>query len=150
MTLVNVVLTRAQAPFSRRLVADIVKYGFASAAAFALDFATLLFLYKGLGVNHLIAASVGFLAGLALVYALSVRFIFSDRRRLAARQEIAGFLVTGLAGLAITMGLMHVFVDSACLPVAVAKLPTAGVVFFFNFLARRTLLFSAAPEKPVS
>jgi putative flippase GtrA len=147
MTIVDAVLARAPARLSSRFVADVIKYGFASAAAFALDFTTLLLLYKGLGVNHLLAASIGFLAGLALVYALSVRYVFNDRRRLAARQEVVGFLATGLAGLAITAGLMHVFVDLACLPVALAKLPTAGFVFFFNFVARRALLFSAAPEK---
>ena len=126
-----------------RLVADLVKYGFASVAALALDFVTLLFFYKIVGLNYLVAAAIGFLSGLALVYALSVRYVFGDRRRLGARHEIAGFLITGVAGLALTEGLMHFFVDYACVSVALAKIPTAGVVFVFNFTARRTLLFSA-------
>lgn len=145
MSIADALLTRAPA---RRLVVDLVKYGFASAAALTLDFATLMFLYKSLGINHLVAAAIGFLAGLALVYALSVRYVFVDRRRLDARAEIAGFLVTGLAGLAITEGLMHLLVDYACVSVALAKAPTAGFVFLFNFTARRALLFSA-PDKAV-
>jgi hypothetical protein len=36
---------------------------------------------------------------------------------------------------------MHVFVDYAAAPVALAKIPTAGLVFLFNFTARRALLF---------
>lgn len=144
MSVVEDFLARAPAPAAkaRRIVADLVKYGFASAAALALDFATLMLFYKGLGVNHLVAAAIGFLSGLALVYALSVRYVFRDRRRLGARAEIAGFLLTGLAGLALTEGLMHLFVDVAGLPVALSKVPTAGFVFLFNFTARRALLFS--------
>jgi putative flippase GtrA len=144
MSVVDAFLARAPAPAAkvRRLFADLLKYGFASAAALALDFSTLMLLYRGLGFNHLVAAAIGFLAGLALVYGLSVRFVFRDRRRLGARAEIIGFLVTGLAGLALTEGLMHLFVDGAGLPVALSKVPTAGVVFLFNFSARRALLFS--------
>lgn len=145
MTIVNAVLARAPSPLSSRVAADLIKYGVASAAAFVLDFSMLLLLNKGLGVNHLVAAAVGFLAGLTLVYALSVRYVFGDRRRFAARAEILGFLVTGLIGLAITAGLMHLLVDYAGLPVAFAKLPTAAVVFAFNFVLRRTLLFSPNP-----
>lgn len=147
MTIVDALLARAPAPKARRLVSDLVKYGFASAAALALDFATLMFLYKALGVNHLVAAAAGFLSGLALVYALSVRFVFGDRRRLGARKEIVGFLVTGVAGLALTEALMHLFVDYGAVPVALAKIPTAGVVFLFNFTARRALLFSAPAQE---
>ena len=148
MSVVDAFLAHAPAvPKARRLLADLVKYGFASAAALALDFSTLLLLHKGLGVNHLVAAGIGFLSGLALVYALSVRFIFRDRRRLGARTEIAGFLFTGLAGLAITETLMHLLVDDAGLSVALAKVPTAGLVFLFNFTARRVLLFSETPDK---
>ncbi len=137
-------LAQAPAPAARvrRIVGDLVKYGFASAAALALDFSVLMLLYKGLGINHLTAAAIGFLAGLALIYALSVRFVFRNRRRLGARAEIAGFLLTGLAGLTLTEGLMHLFVDNAGLPVALSKIPTAGFVFLFNFTARRALLFS--------
>lgn len=142
MTLAGDLLTRAQTRSVSRLVADFVKYGFASAAALALDFVTLIFLYKVLGFNYLVAAGIGFLTGLGLVYALSVRYVFVGRRRLGARAEMMGFLVTGLAGLALTEGLMHLFVDYACLPVAFAKIPTAGFVFLFNFVARRALLFS--------
>lgn len=149
MSVVDAFLARAPAPAAkaRRLLADLVKYGFASAAALALDFSLLLLLYKGLGFNHLVAAAIGFLSGLALVYVLSVRFVFRDRRRLGARSEIAGFLFTGLAGLAITETLMHLLVDDVGLSVALAKVPTAGLVFLFNFTARRVLLFSETPDR---
>jgi len=146
VSLADDLLARAPTPAARRVIVDLMKYGFASAAALAVDFAALLFFYRALGDNQLVAAAMGFLSGLALVYALSVRHVFRDRRRLAAKQEIVGFLITGLAGLALTEGLMRLLVDGAGFPVALSKIPTAGVVFLFNFTARRALLFSAPTQ----
>lgn len=124
------------------LIGDLLRYGFASAAALALDFAVLVLCHRLLGLDHLAAAAAGFVCGLALVYGLSVRFVFRDRRSLSPRAEIAGFLLTGLAGLALTEALMHLFVDRLGLAVEASKIPTAGLVFLFNFTARRALLFS--------
>ncbi len=132
----------------RRLGVDLVKYGAVSAGALALDVGTLLVLNKALGVNYLAAAAVGFTAGLALVYALSVRFVFSDHRSLRPSQEMLGFLVTGLFGLLLNEALMELFVEHFALSVAAAKGSTAGFVFLFNFTARRSLLFSAKADKP--
>lgn len=125
-----------------RLVADLVKYAGASAAALALDYCVLLALNQVFCVGYLTAAAIGFLSGLALVYALSVRYVFNGRRILKPSVEFAGFLVTGLVGLLINQALMMLFVEAAGLAPALAKIPTAGCVFLFNFAARRALLFS--------
>ncbi len=126
---------------------EIGRYGAASLLALGLDYGLLMILTKRLGVAYPQAAAAGFLSGLALIYLLSVRYVFEGRRRRAPRVEILGFLLTGLAGLALTEVLMHLFVDRAGLPVALAKAPTSGLVFLFNFTARRTLLFSSAPRR---
>jgi putative flippase GtrA len=124
------------------LGSDLTKYGLASAAALALDYGLLLFLHTTLGLDYLVAAAIGFLSGLLLVYALSIRYVFGDRRRIQARGEFLGFFVIGLIGLALNEFLMHVFVAQLGLSVALAKIPTAGFVFASNFTARRALLFS--------
>lgn len=129
-----------------RLAADLLKYGAASAAALALDYGTLLFLSQVVGVNYLVSTAAGFSAGLALVYVLSVRFVYKDRRVMGAGKEFAGFIVTGALGLLLNETLMALFVSMLGLAVVVAKIPTAGVVFLFNFATRRSYLFAAAPK----
>jgi len=124
-----------------RLVVDLVKYGAASGAALVLDAGTLLVLTK-LGVNYLVAAATGFLAGLVLVYALSVRYVFRDARALHPSHEALGFLLTGVIGLLLNEALMGFFVGYCGLAVALAKIPTVAFVFTFNFTVRRSLLFS--------
>ena len=125
-----------------RIIVDLFKYGIASLGALALDVGTMVFLNKALGVNYLVAAAIGFTSGLGLVYWLSVRYVFGDIRRLRPSQEIFGFLVTGLIGLLLNEILMKTFVEQVGLSVPIAKIPTAGFVFLFNFTARRLLLFS--------
>jgi putative flippase GtrA len=126
-----------------RLIADLVGYGAASVAALALDYGLLLLCHQALGLSYLVAAAIGFSGGLALVYFLSVAFVFKDRRRAAPAVEFSTFVAIGVAGLLITEALMYLLVDRFGLPAAAAKIPTAGVVFLFNFTARRALLFSA-------
>ena len=49
----------------------------------------------------------------------------------------------GLAGLALTQGLMALWVEVLHMTPGLAKIPTAGIVFIFNFAVRRALLFRA-------
>ncbi len=127
-----------------RLFVDLLRYGAASVAALAVDAGTLLLLASLFRVDYLVAASIGFLSGLAAVYALSVRYVYGDSRRLRPAQEAAGFFVTGLIGLILTQASMALLVGVFSLQVGVAKIPTVAVVFLFNFLSRRMLLFSSA------
>lgn len=126
-----------------RMIGDLVKYGLASVAALALDYGLLLLCHQSLGLAYPIAAGIGFSSGLALVYLLSIWFVFEDRRSVRPGLEFSAFVAIGLAGLALTEALMYLFVDRAGLSPALAKIPTAGFVFLFNFTARRGLLFSA-------
>lgn len=121
-------------------------YGLASAAALAVDWGLLLVL-NGAGLNYLVAAAMGFTAGIAVTYLLSVSVVFRYRPIADRRREFAGFLGVGLAGLVLTQLLMALWVERIGMAPGLAKIPTAGVVFVFNFTVRRALLFRA-PRSP--
>ena len=123
-----------------RVVVDLLGYGCVSAVALACDYGLLLLLVAA-GLQYLVAATLSFLVGMVVAYALSVRFVFFDRRADSREVEAAGFFVVGIAGLLLTQALLYVFVARCHLPVALAKIPTTGVVFAFNFLGRRGLVF---------
>lgn len=127
-----------------RLMRDMIRYGAASLVALSLDYSTLLIL-NGSGIGYHLATAGGFLIGLTTIYLLSVRYVFEGRRSRAAHVEMVGFLVTGLCGLLLSEALMSLFVSGLGLPVAIAKAPTSGVNFLFNFLSRRALLFKELP-----
>lgn len=117
-------------------------YGLASAAALAVDWGLLLALH-GAGLNYLVATAIGFSAGIAVTYGLSIAVVFRHRPIADRRREFAGFLGVGLAGLVLTQLLMAFWVERLAMAPGLAKIPTAGLVFVFNFTVRRALLFRA-------
>ncbi len=127
---------------------ELFLYGLASALALGLDWGLLLLLTK-LGVNYLVASATGFLSGMAITYALSVSVVFRHRVITDRKREFVGFIGVGLAGLVLTQGLMALWVEALHMPPGLAKIPTAGIVFIFNFAVRKALLFRAANASPV-
>jgi putative flippase GtrA len=61
--------------------------------------------------------------------------------------EAIGFVAIGLAGLLLNQILLFGFIEGLQLSLGVAKGLTAIGVFLFNFVARRSVLFSTLAEK---
>jgi putative flippase GtrA len=122
-------------------------YGLASAAALAVDWGLLIVL-TDIGIGYLAASAVGFSAGIAITYLLSISMVFRHRTVVDRRREFIGFLGVGVAGLVLTQLLMTLWVERLGLTPGLAKIPTAGLVFVFNFTVRRALLFSAPAIQP--
>jgi len=125
----------------QRTAWEVLRYFGCSVAALAADLA-IFSIGMRLGAGYPMAAAVGFVAGLWVVYALSVRFAFRARAFKDQRLEFIVFASIGIAGLLLTEGLLWVFVERLVLPPLAAKLLTAGLVFFFNFGLRKWALFT--------
>lgn len=125
-----------------RIANEGIRYFGASALALGIDLATYSGLIYIAGVHYLVAAPVGFALGLGLVYLLSVRWVFAERRLANARVEFAVFALIGLAGMGINELVIYAGVDRFALGPVPAKLVSAGLVFCFNFASRKFLLFT--------
>ena len=123
-------------------VAQFVRYLVVGGAAAVMDTAALLLLNRGFGINHLLAAAVGFLVGLLINYLISIAWVFQSRGRY--RQELILFSVIGVGGLALTELIMWVTVDLARFPVFGGKFVALRLVLLWNFGMRRKLVFSRA------
>jgi putative flippase GtrA len=124
---------------------DLGLYGAASAAALALDWLVLTLLVRR-GLPAAVAAAIGFSLGMLVTYTASIGVIFTDRRHGSRWRELTLFVVIGLAGLGLSVILILAFGALLGLSAPIAKAPTAGIVFLFNFATRRTLLFANRPE----
>ena len=118
------------------------RYAIASAIALALDFALYAGLIRLAGVHYLVAAPAGFMLGLVTIYLLSAHWAFAVRRYDDARVEFAVFAAIGGAGLLLNQAVIYAGVAEADLSPEAAKLVSAGLVFAFNFSARKLLLFT--------
>lgn len=133
-------LARPGAGSAAGFLVDLLGYGLVSVVALACD-CGLLLLLVAIGLHYLLAAMLSFSAGMLVSYALNVRFVFADRCGAAREVEALGFVLVGIVGLALTQLLLYVLVSRLGLALALAKVPTTGVVFLFNFLCRRSLVF---------
>ena len=120
-----------------------VLYGVASVTALAVDYGLLIFLTEYVGFHYLISASISFLVGGLLVYITKTIHILHQRRLSSKSIEITSFMAIGVVGLALNGLLIWAITEGTPLSYQLAKLPTAGIVFLFNYVARRSFLFSA-------
>ena len=125
-----------------RLARELIRYVGASAVALAIDVSLLWLQVSVIGAPYLAAAAISFLSGTVFVYWASVSHVFGFRRLESARKEFAVFLVVGLVGLAINLGVIYIGVSRLGLHYLLAKIGAAGCTFLANFAMRRWLLFT--------
>lgn len=126
-----------------RVLVDCAGYGLVSAIALTCDWSGLIFL-AAVGLPYLVASAISFCIGMVVAYALSIRFVFPTRRGLSREAEAGGFFAVGIVGLILTQAILFVLVSRLGLDVAIAKAPTAVMVFLFNFACRRGRVFTGA------
>ena len=119
-----------------------LRYVAASGVALAVDFGVYVALIRIAGIGYLLAAPIGFALGLVTIYAVSVRWVFAIRRLADTRLEFVVFATVGLAGLVLNQGIVFAGVEWLALSYELAKLTSAAIVFGFNFLARKLMLFT--------
>jgi putative flippase GtrA len=125
----------------RTVIQEAVRYSAVSVCALCVDVAILYVLVHYFSWWYLAAATVSFLVGLLLGYALSVALVFKYRRLKDRRIEFASFAAIGIVGVAINAAAMALGVKCLGLHYLVAKCGAAGFTFLWNFVARRQFLF---------
>jgi putative flippase GtrA len=117
------------------------RYGIVGGAAFVVDFATLVVLTDAVGLNYLASAAIAFTLGLATNYALSIRWVFASRSLESRTAEFTVFAVVGVLGLGLTEVVLFTGTNLAGLDYRLSKILAVALVFFWNFAARKALLF---------
>ena len=118
-----------------------VRYTVVGGLAFLGDFFTLFALTRFGGVHYLISAAIAFLVGLTLNYALSAVWVFSRRTLKNRAVEFGIFVGIGMIGLGLNELGMWLLAGRVGLHYLWAKIVTAGVVYVWNFGARKLALF---------
>ena len=113
------------------------RYIFVGGFAFLADAFTLWLCEKWM--NYMIAAAIAFVVGLAVNYALSIWFVFSESSKV--KNKVKEFVVYGIIGLLITEGIMYLFTDVFGLYFLISKIIAAAIVLVWNFAARKVVLY---------
>lgn len=113
-----------------------------SLVALTVDTSILTLATELLSIHYLISALIGFLAGLITNYLLSVSWAFQARTVTDQRKEFLLFCLVGIIGLILNQLLLWTLTDLAHLHYLTSKVISVVLVFFWNYGARKTLLFS--------
>jgi putative flippase GtrA len=119
------------------------RYFVVGGVAAAVDIGVFLAFAKYLGLPYLRVAAASFLLATLVNYILSVRFVFVSGQRFRRRWEVALVFAVSGAGLAWNALILWACVELAHLDLLPAKLVATGVVFFWNYFARRMFVFGA-------
>ena len=111
--------------------------------ATALQYAILLALTAGAGVQPLIASSIGFAASAAANYTLNRRFTFHSEVNYVAGLE--RFAITAGVGLALNALVMAMGTGPAKMNYVVTQVLATAVVLFWNFHVNRLWTFANGP-----
>jgi putative flippase GtrA len=121
---------------------QLFKYGFVGGIAYSVDFGFLIFLTEVVKIHYLISAAIAFILGLLVNYAISILWVFPKRALANKRTEFLIFLIIGFVGLGFNEVIIWFFTESAHLHYLISKIISTIVVFFWNFFARKKILFS--------
>jgi putative flippase GtrA len=123
------------------------RYAVVGGLAFVVDAGSLYILTEYLQLYVLTSAAAAFSLGLLINYGLSVAWVFDvrvyDRRGI----EFFLFAVIGVIGLGLNEGFIWFFIEKAGYYYLIAKCLSAGLVFCWNFFARKFLLFQRTQGK---
>jgi putative flippase GtrA len=118
------------------------RYLIASVAALAVDAGLYIALIRLANVHYLTAAPAGYALGILVIYLLSTRWVFSNRRLASVRSEFIIFTLIGIAGLLLNQLVIYVCVEKLSTSFELAKLASAAIVFGVNFGGRKFILFT--------
>jgi len=121
---------------------QLFKYGFVGGIAYSVDFGFLIFLTEVVKIHYLISAAIAFILGLLVNYAISILWVFPKRALASKRTEFLIFSIIGLIGLGLNEVIIWFFTEFIHYHYLISKIFSTVVVFFWNFIARKKILFS--------
>jgi putative flippase GtrA len=121
---------------------ELLRYAVVGGVAAVVDFGLLVLFVECLGLHYEVAAVPAFIGGLTTNYLLSIRWVFQNRRLKNIGAEFTLFCLVGVLGLGWTLVIMYIGTDVLGIPYQVSKLAAIVLVFLWNFVARKVLLFA--------
>ncbi len=120
---------------------QLIKYGLAGFAAAVVDIGVLYALTEHAGVYYLLSATISFCLGVLINYIISTKFVFKKHRLASKNREFAIFFAIGVLGLLLNLLLIWALTEHLNVYYLYSKYVSVAVVFFFNFNARKFILF---------
>ena len=117
------------------------RYLLAGSLTFLADFLVLILLTEFAGFNYLWSNLVGVFVGIVVSYLLCIKWVFLNRRYNQVALELPLFVMTCLVGVLVNELMLWLLVEFVDIYYLTSKIIVTAVIFVFNFLLKKTLLF---------
>jgi len=121
---------------------QLFRYGFVGGVAFVADYGTLIGCTEWLGIHHLVSAAIAFMVGLTVNYLMSTSWVFASHTQSNRKFEFLIFAIIGVIGLGLNELIIYAGTDLCGIDYRLSKLISTAIVFFWNFFARKLILFN--------
>jgi len=121
---------------------QLFRYLWVGGISFIIDYTSLFIFTEYLHINYLISAAIAFILGLTTNYQLSTIWVFNNSRLNNKLSEFTIFSIIGIIGLGLNEIIIYVCSEFLNLYYMISKLISTAVVFFWNFLGRKYILFT--------
>jgi len=119
---------------------QLIKYVGVGGTAALVEWTSFALLIRAARLHYLAAVTISFIIATAVNYLLSVVFVFVRGRHPAHKELILLYLVSAI-GLFMNLLLMSLFVGLFSLQKMPSKISATGIIFFWNFGARKMWVF---------
>jgi putative flippase GtrA len=126
---------------SEKTPVHLMRSAVSSTIGFAVDFGILVFLVEAAGIHYIVSATIGFAVGTTITYLFSILWIFPRRNFSRKSAEYMVFIGVGVVGIILNDILLWFYTDILSIYYMVSRVLGGVMVFFWNFLARKRLLF---------
>lgn len=127
---------------SENLLIQLIRYVVSGAIAFGVDFTVLWILTDFFDFYYLTSSVISFMFGLAASYLTSATWVFDEKRLSNKAIEITIFGIIGGIGLLLTSFFMWLFTSVLLIYYLYSKILTTAIVFIWNFIAKKKILFT--------
>lgn len=128
---------------NKPLAIQLLRYAVVGGIAFMVDYGSLWLLTELVGLHHLVSAAIAFVLGLTCNYLISTAWVFGESKVENRWLEFIAFAVIGIVGLGFNELIIYLCTDVCGLHYMISKLLSTVLVFFWNFFARRFMLFKS-------
>lgn len=118
-----------------------VKYFFVGGLSALVDFIIFSIFYYVIK-NWLISGLISFCIATFINYHLSTQFVFKGGKRFKKFQEVLLIYMVSLIGFVVNQSILFLMIEKIYFNVYLSKIVVTGIVFIWNFNARKYLVFS--------
>lgn len=121
----------------------VVRYFFVGGVASVVDLSLFYILACKLEYHYLLAGAAAFTAAAVVNYFLSIRYVFISGSRFRGNREFAWVYVVSVIGLLLNQIILYIGVGALHQDMMLSKIAAIGLVFGWNYLARKHFVFKA-------